>query len=153
GWPLYQLGRGLRQRGRLLEMKLWRVLRTISLAGILAATFFYLPLPISRVRQVGLVQVQPEALEKVFLQTPGVLEKLHVRNGQRVEKGELLAEFRNPELESLRDDLRTNLEICEVRRQTLQVQAASAIDPREQARIEAALAATAGEHAALARQA
>ena len=73
-------------------------LEPASLAAVVAV-FFFVPLPISRVRQVGLVQIDPPAIHKVTLTDDAILTALHVENGQQVEAGKLLAEFRSPKLE------------------------------------------------------
>jgi putative peptide zinc metalloprotease protein len=100
GWPIYRLFKGLHKRGRLPDMKRRNVsISGLLLAGILAV-FFLLPLPISRVRQVGLVQIDPPSVYKVTLNQDAILTALHVENGQHVKTGELLAEFRNPKLET-----------------------------------------------------
>jgi putative peptide zinc metalloprotease protein len=100
GWPLYRLGKNLHKRGRLPDMKAVRVtLSTLALTALILFLFL-VPLPVSRVRQLGLVQVTPEALDKVYVPHPGgILEDLKVRDGEEVKKGQLLAVFRNLELE------------------------------------------------------
>ena len=55
--------------------------------------FFLLPLPVSRVREVGLVEIDPAAIDVVMLPEPASLTALKVRSGERVEKGNPLAEF------------------------------------------------------------
>src|SRR5437868_8952244 len=60
GWPLFRLIKGIRKRGRLPDMKSARVAITAGLIAVLLLGFFFLPLPVSRVRQPGLVQVQPD---------------------------------------------------------------------------------------------
>jgi putative peptide zinc metalloprotease protein len=100
GWPLYRLFKGLHKRGRLPDMKRKNVsISGLILAGALAV-FFFVPLPVSRVRQVGLVQIDPTAIHKVTIPEDAILTALHVDNGQFVKKGTLLAEFRSPKLET-----------------------------------------------------
>ena len=77
-----------------------------GLASAQSIVFFFVPLPVSRVRQTALIQVRPEAAENVFVELPGTLERLHVRNGQWVEQGDVLAEFRNVELEGQLEEAR-----------------------------------------------
>jgi putative peptide zinc metalloprotease protein len=99
GWPLYRLGKNLHKRGRVPDMKSTRV--TISAFGLVAIIlfFFAMPLPVARVRQPGLVQVEPTDVERAVIHVPGTLEQLRVRDGQRVQKDEVLAVFRSLELE------------------------------------------------------
>ncbi len=80
-------------------MKRWRVVAT-GLALTAVVLFLALvPLPLNKVRGKGLVEALPDASAKVFVRYPGVLEKLNVHTGQKVEQGEELAVFRNIELE------------------------------------------------------
>jgi putative peptide zinc metalloprotease protein len=107
GWPLFRLAKGIHKRGRLPDMK---PLRASISGGILAAVilaFFLVPLPIvSRVRQVGLVQVQPQHIVAVHVQVPGKLEKINVKEGQLVSKGTILAEFSNQDMRFQEEELR-----------------------------------------------
>jgi putative peptide zinc metalloprotease protein len=65
---------------------------------------FLVPLPVSRVRQQALVQVQPEALAEIFITRPGRLEELRGRDGDHVEQGAVLARLSNLELEGKLQD-------------------------------------------------
>ena len=56
------------------------------LALILAA-FFFLPLPVSRVREIGLVQVSEGHRESVHVAETGILTEVLVHDGQQVERG------------------------------------------------------------------
>src|SRR5262249_21086399 len=73
GWPIYRLLKGLHKRGRLPDMKRSRV--TVSSAILIAVllAFFLVPLPISRVRQTGLVQIEPTLVQKVTVPSDGRL--------------------------------------------------------------------------------
>jgi putative peptide zinc metalloprotease protein len=104
GWPAYRCVRFFaNQGGRVPEMQPQRLALSAAAGGVLLLAFFLVPLPLSRVRQVGLVQVQPDALANVFVQVGGTLQKLHVRDGQQVGQGDVLAEFRNFDLENQRN--------------------------------------------------
>ncbi len=99
-WPVYRLGKNIYRRGRLPDMKRWRVLTTCTgLVGLILFVFF-VPVPVSRVRGVGLVEAHPEAHGKVEVIFTGRLTKLNVRDGDTVEKGDVLAEFENTEAAS-----------------------------------------------------
>src|SRR5262249_42930012 len=106
GWPLYRLFKGLHKRGRLPDMKRSRVTISSAILVAILLAFFLVPLPISRVRQTGLVQIEPELVHKVTVPSDGQLVALHVRDGQRVVRGQPIADFRNPKLEA---DLQTAL--------------------------------------------
>ena len=99
GWPLYRLGKALHKRGRLPDMKPVRVAITSCVVALLLLGFFFLPLPVSRVRETGLVQVQPDHIEKVSVEIPGRLVRFAVVEGQQVKKGMVLAEFESHTLE------------------------------------------------------
>lgn len=97
-WPMYRTLKSIRQRGRLPDMKPNRVYATAGVAAALLAAFLFLPLPVSRVWDTGLVAVTPDASEAVGLIDPGHLVSLHVTEGQFVRKGQLIARFDSREL-------------------------------------------------------
>ena len=98
-WPGYRMVKGVRQRGRLPDMKRKRVaVSGVILAAILAA-FFFFPLPVSRVREVGMVQVSEGYRESVHVAETGILTQVLVHDGQPVERGMDLARFINPQFE------------------------------------------------------
>src|SRR3954470_16183729 len=66
-WPGYKVIKNIRQRGRLPDMKAARVYVTLGVFATILLAFFFLPLPVSRVHETGLVAVDPEALEGVML--------------------------------------------------------------------------------------
>lgn len=99
GWPLFRLIRNINKRGRLPDMKTKNVLISGSILCGLLLAFFFLPLPVTRIREPGLVQIHPKHLTPHYVEVPGILEKLHVEEGNSVKKGQLLAEFRNIDLE------------------------------------------------------
>src|SRR5262249_52328207 len=75
-WPTYKVIKNIRQRGRLPDMKAVRVYVTLGVFSAVLLAFFFLPLPVSRVYETGLVAVDPEALEGVLLSEPARLESL-----------------------------------------------------------------------------
>jgi putative peptide zinc metalloprotease protein len=108
GWPLFRLGKSIYKRGRLPDMKPVRTAITVGVLAALLLGFFLVPLPVSRVRQTGLVQVQPLAYDPVHLEVPGVLQKIHVREGQYVRRGAVLATFSSLELQQEEEAARTD---------------------------------------------
>jgi putative peptide zinc metalloprotease protein len=141
GWPLYRLGKNIHKRGRLPDMKPVRVtLSSMALAaGILF--IFLVPLPVSRVRQQALVQVQPLAIQKAVVPTNCILEHLRVRDGQSVEQDQLLAEFRSLEWENQLEEARAQRDINEKQYRALSsllLQANLEPDKREQMRVKVA---------------
>jgi putative peptide zinc metalloprotease protein len=100
GWPLYRLGKNIHRRGRLPDMKRWRVVA--SCCVVLAVVLFVclVPVPISRIRNVGLVQAHPDNLAQVVVRHGGNLVELKVQPGDKVRKGQVLALFIDPELDN-----------------------------------------------------
>ncbi len=108
GWPLYRLGKNLHKRGRVPDMKSLRVSITAGVLAVVFLAFFFLPLPVSRVRNTGLIQVRPDDIEQVQLDVSGLLSKIYVKEGDIVKKGTVLAEFRSLELENRESEARTH---------------------------------------------
>src|SRR5579883_210692 len=122
GWPLYRLGKALYKRGRIPDMKKWRVVASATVLIALVLFVFLVPVPVSRIRGQALVMADPLATGKVYIHHPGILTKLTVRPGDYVEKGEEIAEFRDPDLEDKllkaemeRDDANQNLKVLKAR--------------------------------------
>jgi putative peptide zinc metalloprotease protein len=99
GWPIYRLGKNIYKRGRLPDMKRWRVTLSCCAVAAVLLFIFLVPVPIGQVRSTGVVEVQAEAREQVFVVESGLLEELKVRDGQYVRKDAELAVFRSTELE------------------------------------------------------
>jgi len=99
-WPGYKVIKNIRQRGRLPDMKAARVYVTLGVFALFLLGFFFLPLPVSRVHETGLVAVDPDAIENVLLPEPARLEALaDVSPGQTVRRGQSLARFKSEALE------------------------------------------------------
>ncbi len=100
-WPMYRIIKNIRQRGRFPDMKAARVYITLGVFASFILAFFFLPLPVSRVYETGLVGVDPDALEGVMLPEPAHLVSIEdVRPGQRVRRGQSLARFKSDVLET-----------------------------------------------------
>ena len=99
GWPAWRMIQNLNKRGRLPDMKPFNVTITSIVFGAIILGFFTLPLPISRIRQQGIVELDSKAKTAVYAYVPGTLETVYVEEGEFVKKGALLATFRNQELE------------------------------------------------------
>ncbi len=111
GWPMYRLIKNTRKRGRLPDMKPIRVTISATLVAIVLFFVFFVPLPVTRIRERGFVQVQPTELSHVPVEVPGILKAMYVQEGQQVKKGKLLAEFSSQELEKQRELVATQMEI------------------------------------------
>jgi putative peptide zinc metalloprotease protein len=109
-WPLFRLGKNIRQRGRLPDMKRKRVAISLLVLAALIAAFFTLPVPVSRITETGLVQVQEQEIVRVYPSEAGVLEVVHVYDGQHVVKDQELAEFSDPRSEADLAQVRAELQ-------------------------------------------
>ena len=99
GAPLWQLTRWLRRHGRRLDLKPARLWLSLAVLNGLAVVFFFVPLP-TTVRGVALLQPVPEQVRRVIVpESEGFLQEVHVRDGQPVKAGEVLAVLVNPKLE------------------------------------------------------
>jgi putative peptide zinc metalloprotease protein len=137
GWPIYRLFKGLSKRGRFPDMKRKNVTISALILASLLFVFFLVPLPISRVRQSGLVQVDSLLQQRVFVPDEGRLDVLHVQNGQFVNEGQLLAEFSSPKLEAekLESEGQRDQYLAQMRSDQLNARAAT--DPDYQTRFNA----------------
>jgi putative peptide zinc metalloprotease protein len=132
GWPAYRLGKNIYKRGRLPDMKRWRVATTAAAALAVVLFLCLAPLPINRVGGRGLVQPHPDATAKLFIRYAGTLVKLNVHTGQHVVAGEELAVFRNDDVDRRLDEAETELRQHAKRIDSLAaLKTASADDPRE----------------------
>jgi len=146
GWPAYRLWDNLRKRGRLPDMKRERVWVTTTVVAVLLIVFFAVPLPVSRVRETALVQLQPRAVERVFVPVDGgILDAREVRNGQLVQRGDVLARFHNPELSRKLEEARTEVEVLTVQIDALQEQSGKSTDPTERGKIGREIARLKGQ--------
>jgi putative peptide zinc metalloprotease protein len=152
GWPLYRLVHGLHQHRRLPPMQPHRVLGSAAVVAAFLLFVFLVPLPLGDVHQSALVQLRPDAVENVFVPAAAVLERLYVRDGQRVEENAVLAEFRSLDEENDLEEARSEYEIRMAQVAALREEAARAVDARQRAQVEIALAGASGELDLYARQ-
>lgn len=136
GWPTYRLIKNIRKRGRLPDMKPMRVTISSVIVALLLLAFFFLPLPVSRIREPGLVQVQPGELVPLHVGVNGILNKVHVSEGEEVPRGKILAEFTNLDLESRRAQVQTVLEIKSKLVQLYESEISRTRDARDLARLK-----------------
>jgi len=136
GWPLYRLGKNLYKRGRVPDMKKPRVIACCVVVAVLVAFFFLVPLPVSRVRSIAVVQVIPDFLIHVYVPEAAVLEKIYVEDGQTVEKDTPLAELRSREVDAALLEAQTQLRIRKEQLQAAADQERKTQDPQEKARLQ-----------------
>jgi putative peptide zinc metalloprotease protein len=134
GWPAYRLIKSLRKRGRLPDMKPFRVAICVAVVVVLLLIVFLVPVPISRIKETGLVQVHPMYIAQVHVEVPGQLKKLYVYEGQAVKKDQILAEFISPDLESRRVQANSELEISDKTIQRCDERINEEVDPQEKNR-------------------
>ena len=130
GWPLYRLGKNIHRRGRLPDMKRWRVTATVCIAAAIIGFACFVPVPIGRIRSPGLVEPKLDAHTPVFVHYSGRLEELKFSAGAYVEKGDELAVFSNQELEQKLADARIELTAAQKELDTLMDSRGSVTDPR-----------------------
>jgi putative peptide zinc metalloprotease protein len=111
-WPTYRVIKNVRQRGRLPDMKAKRVYITLSVMVALLVGLFFVPLPVSRIRETGLVVIEGQAIVEVRLtekygarlklppDAPPGSQPLEARSGQFVRKGDPLGRFSSEQLDS-----------------------------------------------------
>jgi putative peptide zinc metalloprotease protein len=104
GWPMYRMVKAYQQRGRLPDMKPRRVAVTVTIFTVIVLAFFLLPLPISRVQEKGLIELDPNHSQKVFVPVAkgATLQQVFVQEGDHVEKDQEIAQFYSDELEESR---------------------------------------------------
>jgi putative peptide zinc metalloprotease protein len=129
GWPLYRLIENVRKRGRLPDMKTFNVSISASLVAAILFVIFFIPMPVTRIREHGMVLVQTNEIAPVPIETAGILKVVHVKEGEHVRKGKLLAEFTNLELEKHRDSVISQMEIKETLRKDLEARMAREQEP------------------------
>jgi len=100
-WPTYRVVKNIGQRGRLPDMKAARVYVTMLVFGGFLAGFFFLPLPVSRVHEAGLIAHDPSAADAVLLPEPARMLELESsgRSGRIVREGDVLARFASEQLD------------------------------------------------------
>jgi putative peptide zinc metalloprotease protein len=116
------------------------------------ALICFMPLSLGGVCRTGLVEMQPDAVEQMFVPAPAILERLHVRNGQAVRAGDVLAEFRSVDLENKLAETRTGRDLKAMELEALDQSVSRPEDAGEQARIDLARTAAAAERDALQRE-
>jgi putative peptide zinc metalloprotease protein len=124
-WPTYRWVKSTRQRGRLPDMKRKRVMVTVGIFAAFVFAFLFMPLPVTRVRETGLVQISEGQREYVHIYESGILTEVMVHDGQKVSKGADLGKFRNAKLEFERQQLVAERDASQAQMDALQARLAS----------------------------
>jgi putative peptide zinc metalloprotease protein len=100
--PVYQMVKFVTSPGRTVKVSKIRLAASLlGIAGLVAAVLC-VPIPL---RVTSVLTLEPRNADYVFVSVPGTLRAVHVKPGQAVRKGDLLAELENEplrvELESL----------------------------------------------------
>jgi putative peptide zinc metalloprotease protein len=127
-WPVFRMIKNVRQRGRLPDMKKNRVYVTLAVAVLVVVLFAFLPLPVSRVVDTGLVALDPAHATPLTAPEESQLLEVKVREGDRVTSGRVLAEFRSLEFEKKLDELNARIAAAESRVKKLKAESSTA-DP------------------------
>ena len=138
-WPTFRIIKNIRQRGRMPDMKKNRVMATLAVVAMAIVAFVLLPLPVSRVTELGLVSLDPAYSTPLGPQEQGMLTKVAVSEGDVVRSGQLLAEFTSPRLTEELGKLAAELEVTRARADNLRAQSTTigSKDPTGQLRQEA----------------
>lgn len=128
-------------------MKRNRVRITTAVVLGLLLAFFLIPLPINRVRETGLVQIQEQYIFQVTVPDPGgFLMEQYVHDGDRVVAGQDLASFVNHKLASRYAQLDEQVNFLRNQRNAIQAQMSAAPqDPTIQAKYREDLAQVEGK--------
>jgi putative peptide zinc metalloprotease protein len=135
GWPIYRLITNVQKRGRLPDMKPIRVSISAFVVAVLLFVVFFIPLPLTRIRERGYVEVQPTEITQVSVEESADLKVVRVYEGQFVKKGMILAEFSSPELESKRDQAASTMAVKDEYVKALDEAISKEIDPEQKGRL------------------
>jgi hypothetical protein len=120
----------------------------IAASGLLALILFlcFVPVPLSRIRGLALVQGDPDHSAKVALKRSSILHQLKVQPGEEVHQGQVLAVFRDPDLEDKLFSNLADLDKCEQQLQQLEQQKKETADPVEKGKIDGQIAEYTGKY-------
>jgi len=90
--PLYKVAKFFWVPGRIEKVKKPRMYTSLAVIAALVAAVLFVPLPHSVICPV---EIQPRNAEPVYIDVAGQLESIEVKPGERVERGQLLAELSN----------------------------------------------------------
>jgi putative peptide zinc metalloprotease protein len=144
-WPAYNMGKNIYKRGRLPDMKRNRVLITSAVGLLILLFVFLVPVPISRVRGLALVQGDPAHSSSVHLRRSALLKESRFRPGDFVREREVLALFADPDLAEKLGAAETKWETALSQMQFLERQMSTSTDESEKNRLRNQLGEARGE--------
>lgn len=118
GMPAYQIIKFFWVPGRTGQVKPIRAFISLTLLIVLVAGILLFPLPR---RVFTTLVVEPQGAKRVYVTVPGKLEKIHVKPGDVVKEGDLVAELSNLDLKIEIAELEGNLKEQELYVSNLEV--------------------------------
>jgi putative peptide zinc metalloprotease protein len=94
--PLWQMARFFYMPGRMHKVKKHRVIASLAVVASLLAAVVFLPLPHSVKCEF---EIGPRDAAPVYVEVPGLVEEVLVKEGQSVEQGQPLVVLKNTDLE------------------------------------------------------
>ena len=117
-------------------MKPVRVTISACVVAAFLAFVFFVPVPVSRIREAGYVEVQENAMTQVSVEVSGILDKLWVTEGQSVKQGNVLATFVSLDLENARDQSEMKKYLKQTTVRFLSEQISKETDPAQRKQLE-----------------
>ncbi len=93
--PLYQLGKFFYMPGRMHKVKRHRLAASLAVVGILIGLVLFVPLPY---HVKSTFEISPRNAASIYVDVPGQLQTIYVRNGDLVEPGQPLVGLENLDL-------------------------------------------------------
>jgi putative peptide zinc metalloprotease protein len=115
--PLWQLARFFYMPGRMHKVKKHRVIASLAVVASLLAAIVFMPLPHSVKCEF---EIGPRDAAPVYVEVPGLVEELLVKEGQTVEQGQPLVVLKNNDLELSVLDLAGRLDKTKIQLKTVE---------------------------------
>ncbi|MCE9547998.1 MAG: HlyD family efflux transporter periplasmic adaptor subunit, partial [Planctomycetia bacterium] len=114
GQPMWSLGKFFSVPGRMQQIKRPRLLTFLAGVGFVVLAALLIPLPH---RIYGPLEVQAREPAEVYVEVAGVLKQVHVREGQAVAAGTILAELEN--IDARLEEAKLHGQVVELRQKLL----------------------------------
>ncbi len=113
GMPVYQMFKFVRTPGRMRKVKVIRALSFAAVALAIVAGILLIPTPF---RIQGSLVLKTTKPQEMYVEVPGRLVGLFVRDGDQVKKGDVIATLSNPEKLIERNTLQEQHDVSSLRR-------------------------------------